>query len=181
MSSLNKVTLIGNVGQDLELKETANGSTYVRISLATTESWKDKTTGQKKEYTTWHNLKFYDQLAHTCMQYVKKGSKIYVEGSLRTSEYEKNGVKHKFTEIICKHLVLLGERAATVSTDFESAPFPHPIQKTLTSMPSNNSYNVPQRPLEELVQFDPKVNPLRNITKPMPKSSNDFFNDDIPF
>ncbi|MBW8308066.1 MAG: single-stranded DNA-binding protein [Candidatus Paracaedibacteraceae bacterium] len=181
MSSVNKVTLLGNVGQEPELKETANGYSYVRLFLATTESWKDKTTGQKKEQTTWHNLKFYDQLAKTCMHYVKKGSKIYVEGSLRTSEYEKNGVKHKSTEIICKHLVLLGERTKTVSIDFESVPFPQPIQQDLNSMPNNNPSNVPQRPIEELVQFNPKVNPLRNLTKPMPKSSNDFFNDDVPF
>ncbi len=181
MSSVNKVTLLGNVGQDPELKETSNGYPYVRLSLATTESWKDKTTGQKKEQTIWHNLKFYDQLANTCMQYVKKGSKIYVEGSLRTGEYEKNGVKHKSTEIICKNLVLLGERSMTAPNNLERAHSSIPTQRTQSSILNNNSYKTPQRPLEDLVEFDPQVNPLRNITKPIPKFSNDFLDDDISF
>lgn len=165
MSSVNKVILIGNVGQDPEIKKTVNGVSYVRLSLATTETWRDKTTGEKKELTTWHNLKFYDQLAKTCVDFLKKGKKVYVEGSLRIGEYEKDGIKHKSVEVLCKHLVLLGEQSnneARWGAD--------------VGVKKSSSLN-PQRPIDKLVHFDPKVNPLRNI------ESAPFDNDhnDIPF
>jgi len=107
MSSVNKIILIGNVGKDPEVKATHTTNVkYVICSLATTESWKDKS-GQKVENTTWHNLKIYDKLADIFENYVKKGSKIYVEGPLRVNEYEKDGVKMRHTEVLVRQVVLL--------------------------------------------------------------------------
>lgn len=110
--SVNKVILIGNVGQDPEMKTTQNGFTYVRMSLATSEYWTDKKTQEKKTETTWHNLKVYDKLAGVCMSYVKKGTKLYVEGSIRNSEYEKEGQKMRYSEVVVRNIQLLDSREA---------------------------------------------------------------------
>ena len=107
MSSINKVILIGNVGQSPELKSTTSGHNYLRFSLATTEYWKDKTTGQRKDQTTWHNIKVYEPQASSLLRLIKKGSKLYIEGSIRTSEYEKSGQKMIFTEILARDVKLL--------------------------------------------------------------------------
>lgn len=134
MSSVNKLILIGNVGKDPEVK--AMPSTNVKVvtcSLATTESWKDKSTGEKKENTTWHNLKVFEPLADIFERYVKKGSKIYVEGPLRVNEYEKDGVKMRYTEVLVRQLVLLdspkkeeypSERDVYSRTALPGAPLP---------------------------------------------------------
>jgi single-strand DNA-binding protein len=107
LSSINKVILIGNVGQAPELKTTTSGHNYLRFSLATTEYWKDKSTGQRKDQTTWHNIKVYEPQASSLLRLIKKGSKLYIEGSIRTSEYEKNGQKVIFTEILSRDVKLL--------------------------------------------------------------------------
>lgn len=110
MSTVNKVILIGNIGQDPEMKTTQNGFTYVRMSLATSEHWTDKSTGEKKSNTTWHNLKVYDKLATFCTNYVRKGSKIYVEGNIRNSEYEKDGITQRYSEVIVRNISLLSPK-----------------------------------------------------------------------
>ncbi len=109
--SVNKVILIGNLGKDPEVKVTASGTTVAKISLATNERYKDKA-GQWQDRTEWHNLVAWQRTAEIIGEYVKKGSKIYVEGSLRTSSWDdKNTGEKKYrTEIVVNDLVLLSGR-----------------------------------------------------------------------
>jgi single-strand DNA-binding protein len=114
MSSLNKVTLIGNVGKDPEIRAFQNGDEAAEFSVATSESWKDKATGEKKEKTEWHNVSVTNQgLVKIVKAYVKKGTKIYIEGKLETQKYtDKQGVERYTTKIMLKpfngEIVLLG-------------------------------------------------------------------------
>ena len=98
---LNRVTLIGNLGQDPEIRSTKDGREIANFSLATTESWKDKSTGEKKDKTEWHRIVVFGPLAGIVKNYVKKGSKLYVEGQLKTREWtDKDGIKKYTTEIV---------------------------------------------------------------------------------
>ena len=108
--SLNKVTLIGNVGKDPELRFTPNNRPVASIPLATSDSWKDNT-GKQMERTEWHNLVLWDRLAEIVRDYVKKGAKIYVEGRLQSRSWEdQNGLKRYTTEVIVRDLILLSGR-----------------------------------------------------------------------
>lgn len=91
MTSVNKAIIIGAVGKDPELKTTQNGKKYCFLSIATNSYWKDKTTGEKKEDTTWHSVKLYENLAESCVKFVTKGDKIYIEGTMKYETYEKDG------------------------------------------------------------------------------------------
>jgi single-strand DNA-binding protein len=97
---VNKVILIGNVGNDPEVKFLPNGNAVANITLATSDSWKDKQTGQPQERTEWHRVVFFGKLAEIVGEYVRKGSKLYIEGRLQTREWEKEGVKRYTTEIV---------------------------------------------------------------------------------
>ena len=108
--SVNKVTLIGTLGRDPEVRYMPNGTAVANISLATDESYNDKATGQKVEQTEWHRLTVYGRMAEICQQYLKKGSKAYFEGKLRTREWEKDGIKRYTTEIICNDMMMLDAR-----------------------------------------------------------------------
>lgn len=112
--SLNKVTLIGNVGADPEVRNLNSGSSVANFSLATSESWKDKATNEKKEVTQWHRIVVWnDGLISVIEKYVSKGSKVYIEGQLQTRKYEKDGVDHYATEVVLTgfdaKLILLGD------------------------------------------------------------------------
>ena len=107
---INKVILVGNLGQDPETKYTQNNQPVVNVSLATSESWNDKNTGQRQERTEWNRLVFFNKLAEIAGQYLKKGSQIYVEGSLRTRQWDKNGQTMYTTEIVVSDMQMLGGR-----------------------------------------------------------------------
>jgi len=109
---INKVILIGNVGKAPEVRSMPNGKSVTNLSLATSESWKDRETGEAKDRTEWHRVVFYERLAEIVGQYVQSGSKIYIEGSLRTRKYEKAGVDHYTTEIVAGQLELLDGKTA---------------------------------------------------------------------
>lgn len=109
---INKVILVGNVGQDPETRYMPNGGAVTNITLATSETWKDKNTGENQERTEWHRITFYQRLAEIVAEYVKKGSKLYVEGSLRTRSWEQDGVKRYATEIIANEMQMLDSRGA---------------------------------------------------------------------
>lgn len=109
--SVNKVTLLGNLGKDPVLKCTANGLSICNVNLATEESFKDKSTSEIKKTTEWHNLIFFGKLAEVASKYLCKGSKIYVEGKLNTKKWtDKNGLDRWTTQIICGQLVMLGAK-----------------------------------------------------------------------
>jgi single-strand DNA-binding protein len=111
MASLNKVMIIGNLGRDPEVRYTADGAAIANISLATTSSWKDKNSGEKKEETEWHRVVFYNKLAEIVGQYAKKGRPLYVEGRLKTRKWtDKDGVEKYTTEIVADQMQLLGSR-----------------------------------------------------------------------
>jgi single-strand DNA-binding protein len=112
---INKVILVGNVGQDPETRYMPNGGAVTNLSLATSESWKDKNTGEQQERTEWHRVVFYQKLAEIVAEYVKKGSKLYVEGSLRTRSWEQDGVKRYATEIIANEMQMLDGRGGQES------------------------------------------------------------------
>lgn len=109
---VNKVILVGNLGKDPEVRYSPNGSAVANATLATSESWKDKSTGEKQEKTEWHRLVFFARLAEIAGEYLKKGSQIYVEGRLQTRKWQdKQGADHYTTEIVVNDLQMLGGRA----------------------------------------------------------------------
>ena len=99
--SVNKVILVGNLGADPEVRSLPNGGEVANLRIATSESWKDKTTGERQEKTEWHSISVFNEgLVKVCKSYLKKGSKIYVEGQLQTRQYDKDGQTHYRTEIV---------------------------------------------------------------------------------
>jgi len=112
MASVNKVIIVGHLGNDVELRYTAAGDAIANLSVATSESWKDKNTGEKKEQTEWHRCSCFGKLAEICSQYLKKGSQVYVEGSMRTRKWtDKDGQERYTTEIRCDDMKMLGSRS----------------------------------------------------------------------
>ena len=112
MASINKVILLGNLGADPEIRYTAGGDAVATISVATSSSWNDKQSGEKREKTEWHRVVFFRRLAEVVGEYLKKGSSIYVEGQLQTNSYEdKNTGERKFsTQIVAREMQMLGSR-----------------------------------------------------------------------
>ncbi|MGB5305259.1 MAG: single-stranded DNA-binding protein [Gammaproteobacteria bacterium] len=120
---VNKVILVGNLGKDPEVRYMPSGNAVANVTLATTESWKDKQSGEKQERTEWHNIVFYNRLAEIVGEYLKKGSQVYVEGSLRTRKWQdKSGNDRYTTEIIASEMQMLGSRSGSGSADYSSAP-----------------------------------------------------------
>ncbi len=113
MASVNKVIIVGNLGRDPETRYLPSGEAVTNISVATTDTWKDKTSGEKKEATEWHRVAFFGKLAEISGEYLKKGSQVYVEGRLRTRKYQdkETGKDRYSTEIIGDRMQMLGSRA----------------------------------------------------------------------
>lgn len=110
---INKVILIGNLGADPESRVMQNGTPVTNISIATSESWTDRNTNQKQEKTEWHRVVFYNRLAEVVSQYLRKGSKIYVEGKLRTRRWQDStGVERYMTEVIASEMQMLDSRGS---------------------------------------------------------------------
>lgn len=106
---INKVILVGNLGKDPETRALPSGEAVTNITVATSESWKDKATGEQKEKTEWHNVVFFKRLAEIAGQYLKKGSQVYIEGSLRTRKWQdKEGKDRYTTEIVAQEMQMLG-------------------------------------------------------------------------
>lgn len=108
---INKVILIGNLGRDPETRYSQGGSPITSFSLATSESWRDRQTGEQHDRTEWHNLVCFSRLAEIAGEYLRKGSKVYIEGRLQTSSWEQEGQKRYRTEIIVRDLQMLDSRA----------------------------------------------------------------------
>ena len=120
MASVNKVILVGNLGADPESRFMPNGDAVVNIRLATTESWKDKSSGEKKELTEWHRVVFYRKLAEIAGQYLKKGSQVYIEGRLRTRKWQgQDGQERYTTEIEANEMQMLGRREGMGQSSYE--------------------------------------------------------------
>ena len=148
MSGVNKVIIVGNVGADVEAKFLPNGKAVANITLATSESWKDKTSGEQKELTEWHKVVFFDRIAEIVHEYVSKGSKLYIEGSLKTRKWQgQDGQDRYTTEIVGKEMQMLDSKS-----DRPSAQNTIPMPKNSTPQSSGQA---PQ-PTKQ-VEFDPLI------------------------
>lgn len=138
---VNKVILVGNLGNDPEVRYMPNGNAVANVSLATSETWKDKSTGEQQEKTEWHRVVFFNRLAEIIEQYVKKGTKLYVEGRLQTRSWEQDGVKRYSTEVVASEMQMLDSRGGT-SQDFggsqaAATPAAQPSQQQAAPPPQN--------------------------------------------
>ena len=152
MASVNKVILVGNLGADPETRYMPNGDAVANIRLATTESWKDKASGEKKEITEWHRVVFYRKLAEIAGQYLKKGSAVYVEGRIRTRKWQdKEGQERYTTEIEASEMQMLGGRSSAGASSGGEAEYGG-------SMPSSGSSGAPSAarsaPAKKAPSFD---------------------------
>jgi len=111
MAGVNKIIILGNLGRDPEVTYTQAGTAVCKITVATSESWNDKQTGEKKEKTEWHRITLFGKQAETVGQYMKKGSQIFIEGKLQTSTYEKNGETRYSTDIIASSFQFVGNKS----------------------------------------------------------------------
>ena len=126
---VNKVTLIGNLGSDPELKYTPSGVPVTNFNLATSESWADKSTGERQERTEWHRLVLWRKLAEIAGQYLKKGSKIYVEGKLQTRSWDdQNGQKRYTTEVVVNDMQMLDSRGDSAGGGWSGDPGPTAVE-----------------------------------------------------
>jgi single-strand DNA-binding protein len=148
---VNKVILIGNMGQDPEVRYMPNGNAVANITLATSESWKDKNSGETQEKTEWHRVVFFRRLAEVVGEYLKKGSKVYVEGRLQTRKWQDNNGQDRYTtEIVADQMQMLDSRGGSAA--FEE-----------------------NRPAQQQTQSAPAAAPA-----PAP-AQDEGFDDDIPF
>ena len=146
MSSVNKVIIVGHLGKDPETRYMPNGDAVCNITVATSESWKDKASGEKREITEWHRVVFYRKLAEIAGQYLKKGSAVYIEGRIRTRKWQdKEGQERYTTEIEANEMQMLGGRSGggggggysggeaeyggSMPSQSQSAPRPAPAKK----------------------------------------------------
>lgn len=128
MAGINKVMIIGNLGNAPEMRTMPNGEAVVNFSVATSESWIDKTTQEKREITEWHRIVFYRRLAEIAGQYLRKGSKVYVEGKIRTRQWQdERGQNHYITEIIGNYLEMLGGKPENNGGSREDAVPQNPL------------------------------------------------------
>lgn len=123
---INKVILIGNLGRDPETRYSQGGNAVTSFSVATTENWRDRQSGEQQERTEWHNVVCFARLAEIAGEYLRKGSKVYIEGSLRTSSWEQDGQKRYRTEIMARDMQMLDGRGGGAPTGFESSSRPAP-------------------------------------------------------
>lgn len=127
MAGINKVIIVGHLGNDPEMRSMPNGEAVANISVATSEAWTDKNTGERREVTEWHRIVFYRKLAEICGQYLKKGAQVYIEGRLRTRKWQdQNGQDRYTTEIQGDVMQMLGTRPQ--SADGANNPQPMPQQ-----------------------------------------------------
>ncbi len=151
---LNKVTLIGNLGADPEVRYMPSGGAVTTIRLATTRRWKDKQSGEKKESTEWHRVVFFNRLAEVAGEYLKKGSQVYVEGHLRTQKWQaQDGQDRYTTEILADEMHMLGSRSGGTGSfggdqpaAGYSAPSSKPAYPSQAPGQQNNSGSMPPSP-----------------------------------
>ena len=165
--SVNKVQIIGTLGRDPEMKYLPSGSAVVTVSVATDESYNDKNSGQKVEKTEWHRMTAFGKLAEIIGQYLKKGSKAYFEGKLRTNEYEKDGIKRYSTEIVVNDMMMLdGRQDAGASQGFaNAAPM---AQSPSAAMGQQQGGFAPQQQAQQPAQggFAPQQQTQRPVQQP---------------
>ena len=174
--SVNKVQIIGTLGRDPEMKYLPSGSAVVTVSVATDESYNDKNSGQKVEKTEWHRLTAFGKLAEIIGQYLKKGSKAYFEGKLRTNEYEKDGIKRYSTEIVVNDMMMLdgrpdaGAGQASAAMGQQQGGFAPQQQAQQPAQGGFAPQQQAQRPVQQPAQqggFAPQGQPQQQAQRPV--------------
>lgn len=200
---INKVILVGNIGQDPEMKYMPSGNAVTNISVATSETWKDKQTGQPQERTEWHRVVFFNRLAEIAGEYLRKGSKVYVEGSLRTRKWQgQDGQDRYTTEIVASEMQMLDSRGDSAGMNqgggydnyAQQAPQqsyqqPAPQQGGMAPQQGMAPQGMPQgqphqgQPMQQprQPQPQPRQAPPTPQQPPQPAAGFDNFDDDIPF
>ncbi|GMR05846.1 MAG: single-stranded DNA-binding protein [Gammaproteobacteria bacterium] len=140
---VNKVILVGNLGKDPEVRFAPSGSAMANITVATTESWKDRQTGEKQEKTEWHRVVFFNRLAEIVGEYLKKGSQVYIEGRIQTRKWQgQDGQDRYTTEIVANEMQMLGSRPGGGDTAWnapqDSAPVQQPAAPEASTPPSDD-------------------------------------------
>ena len=158
---INKVILVGNLGNDPEVRYSSNGNAIANISIATSESWKDRNTGEQQEKTEWHRVVMFNRLGEIAGEYLKKGSQVYIEGKLQTRKWQDQSGQDRYTtEIVASELQMLGGRGGSDMGGSGGGGFQ---QQTAPQPQYNQQPQQPQQPQQQA-----------------PQPSNDF-DDDIPF
>jgi single-strand DNA-binding protein len=139
MAGINKVILVGNLGRDPEVSYTPSGVAVAKFSIATSEKWTDKQTGEKKDKTEWHRITAFGKLGEICGEYLSKGKQVYIEGRLQYGSYEKDGVTRYTTDIIANQMQMLGSRGDAPSAS--------------SSMPQMDGPPMQQGPVDEDIPF----------------------------
>ncbi len=136
-SGINKVILVGNLGQDQEVKYTAGGDAVTTLSLATSDSWKDKDTGENQERTEWHRVVLWRRLAEIAGEYLKKGSKVYIEGQLQTRKWEQEGQTRYTTEIVGRDMQFLDSKGSSENGGSSAERQESKTKEELSEIPSS--------------------------------------------
>lgn len=155
MASVNKVIIVGNLGRDPEMRTFPSGDQVANVTIATTDKWKDKQTGEMKEATEWHRVVFNGRLAEITGQYLRKGSQVYVEGSLRTRKWtDQSGVEKYSTEIRADQMQMLGQRPEGEGRAPSPAPAPRQQQRAPAPTPQGSGF-------EDMDDSIPFIDPLK--------------------
>lgn len=165
---VNKVILVGNIGQEPDMKYMPSGNAVTSISVATSESWKDKQTGQQQERTEWHRVVFFNRLAEIAGEYLRKGSKVYVEGQLRTRKWQDQAGQDRYTtEIVASEMQMLSGNEPPAQSQYGQAQSP----QQQYAQPQQHQGHA-QQPQGAYQQSPPSMAPAAGF---------DNFDDDIPF
>lgn len=191
---VNKVILVGNMGQEPEMKYLPSGGAVTNVSIATSESWKDKQTGQQQERTEWHRVVFFNRLAEIAGEYLRKGSKVYIEGSLRTRKWQDQSGQDRYTtEIVASEMQMLDSRGEGMGSgqDYgqqggyapqqmapQAAPAPQAGGYQQAPQAAPQQAPAPRAPQQQSPQQSPQQRPA---PAQQPAPSFDNFDDDIPF
>jgi len=153
MASVNKVILVGNLGRDPEVRYSPDGGAICNVSIATTSSWKDKNSGEKREETEWHRVVFYNRLAEIVGEYLRKGRPIYVEGRLKTRKWQnKEGVDQYTTEIVADQMQMLGIRDDGGSASAERQQYEQKAPQRQSAQPAQQ-----REPATNLADMDDDI------------------------
>ncbi|MCK6617377.1 MAG: single-stranded DNA-binding protein [Cyclobacteriaceae bacterium] len=135
MSGVNKVILVGRLGKDPEVRNLESGVSVANFTVATSETYRDRTTGEKKEITDWHNVVLWRGLAEVAQKYLHKGDLVYIEGKLKTRSWEKDGVTRYTTEVVADNMTMLSTRGSNTAVSSENQGYASPKNTSTESMP----------------------------------------------
>ncbi|MCV6638286.1 single-stranded DNA-binding protein [Candidatus Albibeggiatoa sp. nov. NOAA] len=189
--TLNKVMLIGRLGNDPEIRTTANGAAVANLSLATNSGYKDNQTGEWRETTEWHRVVFFSRSAEVARDYLRKGSQVYIEGRLQTRKWQdQSGAERYTTEVVGERLEMLGGRGDAMGGNY---PTPPAQQSNYAPAAQNTGYAPPPQNTGAQPNYTPPppnpnptappvpTPPPANTTSNAPSGGSDSFDDDIPF